>query len=298
MKKVIEVAGLTKTYVQKPVLKQLNFSVDRGEIVALLGKNGVGKSTLLNILLQTIPKDSGKVEILGSKQLKTEKIGVMLQNDFSLERVTVKEVIKLWQSYYPNSKDYAELLQIADLTDKQNQFLTKLSGGQRRRLSFALCLAGDPELIFLDEPTVGMDVVSRQKFWQQIKNLQALGKTFLITSHYLEELQGIAQRFLILKDGKLAFDGTLQQLQQGHQVVTLSFDSQLDQSLFVELPGILAVKVDAGSYTLKTTQLNECLPRLMPYLPAIENLNIEQGSLNELFFELTGGRADDKAGQI
>ncbi|MEY8584205.1 MULTISPECIES: ABC transporter ATP-binding protein [Ligilactobacillus] len=298
MEKVIEVAGLTKTYVQKPVLKQLNFSVDRGEIVALLGKNGAGKSTLLNILLQMIPKDSGKVEILGSKQLKTEKIGVMLQNDFSLERVTVKEVIKLWQSYYPNSKDYAELLQIADLADKQNQFLTKLSGGQRRRLSFALCLAGDPELIFLDEPTVGMDVVSRQKFWQQIKNLQALGKTFLITSHYLEELQGIAQRFLILKDGMLAFDGTLQQLQQGHQVVTLSFDSQLDQSLFVELPGILAVKADAGSYTLKTTQLNECLPRLMPYLPAIENLNIEQGSLNELFFELTGGRADDKAGQI
>lgn len=298
MEKVIEVAGLTKTYVQKPVLKQLNFSVDRGEIVALLGKNGAGKSTLLNILLQMIPKDSGKVEILGSKQLKTEKIGVMLQNDFSLERVTVKEVIKLWQSYYPNSKDYAELLQIADLADKQNQFLTKLSGGQRRRLSFALCLAGDPELIFLDEPTVGMDVVSRQKFWQQIKNLQALGKTFLITSHYLEELQEIAQRFLILKDGMLAFDGTLQQLQQGHQVVTLSFDSQLDQSLFVELPGILAVKADAGSYTLKTTQLNECLPRLMPYLPAIENLNIEQGSLNELFFELTGGRVDDKAGQI
>lgn len=96
----------------------------------------------------------------------------------------------------------------------------------------------------------------------------------------------------------MAFDGTLQQLQQGHQVVTLSFDSRLDQSLFVELPGILAVKADAGSYTLKTTQLNECLPRLMPYLPAIENLNIEQGSLNELFFELTGGRADDKAGQI
>lgn len=263
-----------------------------------MGKNGAGKSTLLNVLLQMITKDSGKVKILGSKHLKTEKIGVMLQNDFSLERVTVKEVIKLWQSYYPNSKDYAELLQIADLADKQNQFLSKLSGGQRRRLNFALCLAGDPELIFLDEPTVGMDVVSRQKFWQQIKNLQALGKTFLITSHYLEELQGVAQRFLILKDGKLAFDGTLQQLQQGHQVVTLSFDSRLDQSLFVELPGILAVKADAGSYTLKTTQLNECLPRLMPYLPAIENLNIEQGSLNELFFELTGGRADDKAGQI
>lgn len=197
MKKVIEVAGLTKTYVQKPVLKQLNFSVDRGEIVALLGKNGAGKSTLLNVLLQMITKDSGKVKILGSKHLKTEKIGVMLQNDFSLERVTVKEVIKLWQSYYPNSKDYAELLQIADLADKQNQFLSKLSGGQRRRLNFALCLAGDPELIFLDEPTVGMDVVSRQKFWQQIKNLQALGKTFLITSHYLEELQGVAQRFLI-----------------------------------------------------------------------------------------------------
>lgn len=219
MKKVIEVAGLTKTYTREPVLKQLSFSVERGEIVALLGKNGAGKSTLLNILLQMTPKDDGKVEILGSKQLKTEKIGVMLQNDFSLERVTVKEIIELWQSYYPNSKNYTELLQIADLADKQHTFLAKLSGGQRRRLNFALCLAGDPELIFLDEPTVGVDVVSRQKFWQQIKNLQVLGKTFLITSHYLEELQEIAQRFLILKDGKLAFAGTLQQLQQGHQMV-------------------------------------------------------------------------------
>lgn len=298
MKKVIEVAELTKTYVQEPVLKQLSFSVERGEIVALLGKNGAGKSTLLNILLQMTQKDSGKVEILGSKQLKTEKIGVMLQNDFSLERVTVKEVIELWQSYYPNGKNYAELLQIADLADKQHTFLTKLSGGQRRRLNFALCLAGDPELIFLDEPTVGMDVVSRQKFWQQIKRLQALGKTFLITSHYLEELQEIAQRFLILKDGKLAFAGTLQQLQQGHQVVTIRFDSQLDQSLFAELPGVLAVEANAGSYTLKTTQLNQCLPRLIPYLAAIENLSIEQGSLNELFLELTGGRGDDKTARI
>lgn len=298
MKKVIEVAGLTKTYTKEPVLKQLSFSVERGEIVALLGKNGAGKSTLLNILLQMTPKDSGKVEILGSKQLKAEKIGIMLQNDFSLERVTVKEIIELWQSYYPNSKNYAELLQIADLADKQHTFLTKLSGGQRRRLNFALCLAGDPELIFLDEPTVGMDVVSRQKFWQQIKNLQALGKTFLITSHYLEELQEIAQRFLILKDGKLAFAGTLQQLQQDHQVVTLRFDSQLDQSLFAELPGVLAVEANAGSYTLKTTQLNQCLPRLIPYLAAIENLSIEQGSLNELFFELTGGQGDDKTARI
>lgn len=298
MKKVIEVAGLTKTYTKEPVLKQLSFSVERGEIVALLGKNGAGKSTLLNILLQMTPKDSGKVEILGSKQLKTEKIGVMLQNDFSLERVTVKEIIELWQSYYPNSKNYTELLQIADLADKQHTFLTKLSGGQRRRLNFALCLAGDPELIFLDEPTVGMDVVSRQKFWQQIKSLQALGKTFLITSHYLEELQEIAQRFLILKDGKLAFAGTLQQLQQGHQVVTIRFDSQLDQSLFAELPGVLAVEANAGSYTLKTTQLNQCLPRLIPYLTAIENLSIEQGSLNDLFLELTGGRDDDKTARI
>lgn len=298
MKKVIEVVGLNKTYAKKQVLKQLSFSIDQGEIVALLGKNGAGKSTLLNVLLQMITKDSGKVKILGSKHLKTEKIGVMLQNDFSLERVTVKEIIELWQSYYPNSKDYAELLQIADLADQQNTFLSKLSGGQRRRLNFALCLAGDPELIFLDEPTVGMDVVSRQKFWQQIESLRSLGKTFLITSHYLEELQGVAQRFLILKDGKLTFDGTLQQLQQSHQVVVLKFNSQLDQSLFAELPGILTLEANAGSHILKTTQLNECLPRLIPYLAAIENLSIEQGALNELFLELTGGRDDDKADQI
>ena len=293
MKTVLKVTDLTKTYAQTLVLKKVSFSLKPGEIVALLGKNGAGKTTLLKILTQLTSKDEGEVELCGNKKLFPEKIGVMFQEDFSLERVTVKECLELWRSYYPNSKSYAELLEIADLDTAQNTLLSKLSGGQRRRLNFALCLAGDPELVFLDEPTVGMDLASQQKFWQQIKKLRAAGKTFLITSHYLEELQSVTERFLILKTGELVFDGTLKELQQNHQAVTLRFTSPLAKEILARLPGVTQLTNEAENYTLQTNKLNELLAKLIPYLPAIENLSIEQGSLNDLFLEMTVGQPND-----
>lgn len=289
MKTVIKVKNVQKTYDKRVILKQVDLEIKKGEIVALLGRNGAGKSTLLNVLLQLVSKDQGDIEILGEKRLKTEAIGVMLQNELTLERTTVKEILELWRSYYPKSKSYAELLTIADLEEKQETFIAKLSGGQRRSLQFALCLAGDPEVIFLDEPTVGMDLKHRQKFWEQIKKLQTAGKTFLITSHYLEELQNVVQRFLILKDGSIAFAGTLQELQQNGQKVTFRFTSVLDKRLFTELPGVLTVKNYAMNYIIQTTEPDELIQELVPYLPAIKNLSIEHDSLNELFLEVTGG---------
>ncbi len=291
MKTVIKVKNVQKTYDKRVILKQVDLEIKKGEIVALLGRNGAGKSTLLNVLLQLVSKDQGEIEIeiLGEKRLKTEAIGVMLQNELTLERTTVKEILELWRSYYPKSKSYAELLTIADLEEKQETFIAKLSGGQRRSLQFALCLAGDPEVIFLDEPTVGMDLKHRQKFWEQIKKLQTAGKTFLITSHYLEELQNVVQRFLILKDGSIAFAGTLQELQQNGQKVTFRFTSVLDKRLFTELPGVLTVKNYAMNYIIQTTEPDELIQELVPYLPAIKNLSIEHDSLNELFLEVTGG---------
>mgnify|MGYP001125794944 FL=1 len=289
MKTVIKVKNVQKTYDKRVILKQVDLEIKKGEIVALLGRNGAGKSTLLNVLLQLVSKDQGEIEILGEKRLKTEAIGVMLQNELTLERTTVKEILELWRSYYPKSKSYAELLTIADLEEKQETFIAKLSGGQRRSLQFALCLAGDPEVIFLDEPTVGMDLKHRQKFWEQIKKLQTAGKTFLITSHYLEELQNVVQRFLILKDGSIAFAGTLQELQQNGQKVTFRFTSVLDKRLFTELPGVLTVKNYAMNYIIQTTEPDELIQELVPYLPAIKNLSIEHDSSNELFLEVTGG---------
>ncbi len=289
MKTVIKVKNVQKTDDKRVILKQVDLEIKKGEIVALLGRNGAGKSTLLNVLLQLVSKDQGEIEILGEKRLKTEAIGVMLQNELTLERTTVKEILELWRSYYPKSKSYAELLTIADLEEKQENFIAKLSGGQRRSLQFALCLAGDPEVIFLDEPTVGMDLKHRQKFWEQIKKLQTAGKTFLITSHYLEELQNVVQRFLILKDGSIAFAGTLQELQQNGQKVTFRFTSVLDKRLFTELPGVLTVKNYAMNYIIQTTEPDELIQELVPYLPAIKNLSIEHDSLNELFLEVTGG---------
>ncbi|MCZ0701269.1 ATP-binding cassette domain-containing protein [Ligilactobacillus murinus] len=128
MKTVIKVKNVQKTYDKRVILKQVDLEIKKGEIVALLGRNGAGKSTLLNVLLQLVSKDQGEIEILGEKRLKTEAIGVMLQNELTLERTTVKEILELWRSYYPKSKSYAELLTIADLEEKQETFIAKLSG--------------------------------------------------------------------------------------------------------------------------------------------------------------------------
>ena len=286
MTTALEVKNINKKYKNKVVLNDINFSIQSGEIVALIGKNGAGKSTLINIITKLIQQDSGQSKIFEKEKFDRNSIGVMMQENISLDRITVKEIIKLTRTYYRNPMSYQAILALSELQNYTNHPMDKLSGGQKRKLQFALTLAGNPDLIFLDEPTVGMDAESRTKFWEHIDELKKQGKTFLITSHYLEELEKVANRFIFLHNQKIIFDGSLNEMGKQLKKVQVTFNSELIEDIFNKLPAVLRVSELNHHYTLITSDVNSLITQLVPYLSAIDNLEIRQQNLDTLMDSL------------
>lgn len=286
MTTALEVKHINKKYKNKVVLNDINFSIQSGEIVALIGKNGAGKSTLINIITKLIQQDSGQSKIFEKEKFDRNLIGVMMQENISLDRITVKEIIKLTRTYYRNPMSYQAILVLSELQNYTNHPMDKLSGGQKRKLQFALTLAGNPDLIFLDEPTVGMDAESRTKFWKHIDELKKQGKTFLITSHYLEELEKVANRFIFLHNQKIIFDGSLNEMGKQLKMVQVTFNSELIEDIFNKLPAVLRVSELNHHYTLVTSDVNSLITQLVPYLSAIDNLEIRQQNLDTLMDSL------------
>lgn len=286
MTTALEVKNINKKYKNKVVLKDINFSIQSGEIVALIGKNGAGKSTLINIITKLIQQDSGQSKIFEKEKFDRNLIGVMMQENISLDRITVKEIIKLTRTYYRNPMSYQAILALSELQNYTNHPMDKLSGGQKRKLQFALTLAGNPDLIFLDEPTVGMDAESRTKFWERIDELKKQGKTFLITSHYLEELEKVANRFIFLHNQRIIFDGSLTEMGKQLKKVQVTFNSELIEDIFNKLPAVLRVSELNHHYTLITSDVNSLITQLVPYLSAIDNLEIRQQNLDTLMDSL------------
>ncbi|WP_195219017.1 ABC transporter ATP-binding protein [Ligilactobacillus salivarius] len=286
MTTALEVKHINKKYKNKVVLNDINFSIQSGEIVALIGKNGAGKSTLINIITKLIQQDSGQSKIFEKEKFDRNLIGVMMQGNISLDRITVKEIIKLIRTYYRNPMSYQAILALSELQNYTNHPMDKLSGGQKRKLQFALTLAGNPDLIFLDEPTVGMDAESRTKFWKHIDELKKQGKTFLITSHYLEELEKVANRFIFLHNQKIIFDGSLNEMGKQLKKVQVTFNSELIEDIFNKLPAVLRVSELNHHYTLITSDVNSLITQLVPYLSAIDNLEIRQQNLDTLMDSL------------
>ncbi|PWG51580.1 ABC transporter ATP-binding protein [Ligilactobacillus salivarius] len=286
MTTALEVKNINKKYKNKVVLNDINFSIQSGEIVALIGKNGAGKSTLINIITKLIQQDSGQSKIFEKEKFDRNLIGVMMQENISLDRITVKEIIKLTRTYYRNPMSYQAILALSELQNYTNHPMDKLSGGQKRKLQFALTLAGNPDLIFLDEPTVGMDAESRTKFWKHIDELKKQGKTFLITSHYLEELEKVANRFIFMHNQKIIFDGSLTEMRKQLKKVQVTFNSELIEDIFNKLPAVLRVSELNHHYTLITSDVNSLITQLVPYLSAIDNLEIRQQNLDTLMDSL------------
>lgn len=286
MTTALEVKNINKKYKNKVVLNDINFSIQSGEIVALIGKNGAGKSTLINIITKLIQQDSGQSKIFEKEKFDRNLIGVMMQENISLDRITVKEIIKLTRTYYRNPMSYQAILALSELQNYTNHPMDKLSGGQKRKLQFALTLAGNPDLIFLDEPTVGMDAESRTKFWERIDELKKQGKTFLITSHYLEELEKVANRFIFLHNQRIIFDGSLAEMGKQLKKVQVTFNSELIEDIFNKLPAVLRVSELNHHYTLVTSDVNSLITQLVPYLSAIDNLEIRQQNLDTLMDSL------------
>jgi ABC-2 type transport system ATP-binding protein len=209
----VQVAGLRMSFGATEVLHGIDFDVRYGEVFCLLGPNGAGKTTTLEILEGFTAQTDGHVSVLGMNPAAQparlrERAGMVLQECGFPRQARVAELIDLWRSYYPNPRPLGDLLEVVELTEVRNTQVRKLSGGQRRRLDFALALAGDPDLVFLDEPTTGFDPEARRRCWAAIENLRGLGKTVLLTTHYLDEAEQLADRIAILRAGRIELTGT------------------------------------------------------------------------------------------
>src|SRR5690348_6580911 len=208
---IASLRGVTKTYGQVTALRDIHFSVRAGELVALLGPNGAGKTTAVKLLLGLVSPTSGQASIFGAdprNPASRMRTGAMLQIGKVPETLRVREHIDLFSSYYPNPLPISQSLAIAGLDGVKDRKFGDLSGGQRQRVLFALAICGNPDLLFLDEPTVGMDVEARRALWEQIRNLIGRGKTVLLTTHYLHEADALADRVVVINKGSIIAEGT------------------------------------------------------------------------------------------
>ena len=240
---VIAVAGLCKRYGDRAVLRGVDLRVARGEVFGLLGPNGAGKTTTVEILEGFRDATAGTVRVLGfdpadqAPELR-ERTGVVLQECGFPLHLRVGELLEEWRTFYRAPRPVDELLEIVELASERTTMIRRLSGGQRRRLDFALALAGDPELIFLDEPTTGFDPGARRRCWAAIENLRSLGTTILLTTHYLDEAERLADRVAILRDGRICACGTPAELaEQAGARPRLALVQPTLEEVYLELVG-------------------------------------------------------------
>ena len=277
MTPLIEATKVAFSYGQQSVLTDINMTIMPGEIVGLIGENGAGKTTLLNLLLGIKRVQQGHLKVFGQAAGSLAarlKIGSMMQGDMAIQGVTVRDMLRL---------------AAAQRQDIAQQRLTALSGGQLRRVTFALALVGDPDLLFLDEPTVGMDTNAQQTFWQQIRRLKAAGKTIIITSHYLPEIEAIADRIMLLKDGRFVFQGSFAVLQKQYQQVEIRCQTRLPADRFTNLTAVTAVTKQGDELRMSSEDGDATLQAMMPIISELHQVSISRESLTDIFVHLTKG---------
>ncbi len=295
MNDVVTFYNVTKTYKDQKAVNEVSFSIQSGEIVAILGPNGAGKSTTIMLMLGLLEPSLGLVQLFThspKEKLVRERIGAMLQEVSVIDRLKVKEILELFRSYYSNPLSLSELIKLSGMsTELLNQRAEKLSGGQKRMLNFALSLAGNPDLLFFDEPTVGMDIKARANFWNTIRILKDKGKTIIFTTHYLQEADDVAERILLLHDGKLVADGHPSEIKKKITKQSVSFLASTDLTLdqFRSLPHVEDVYLEEGRIYLITNDTDTVLFSLIKSNSSAEisEIQIKQGRLDEVFEHLT-----------
>jgi ABC-2 type transport system ATP-binding protein len=277
----IEVRGLRKSYGSREVLHGLDLTVPTGEVFALLGPNGAGKTTTVEILEGYRKRDGGDVSVLGSDPGKATsefraRIGIVLQSSAVYPLLTVRETLELFAGYYSAPRDPAEVIELVGLAGKRDDRVRTLSGGQLRRLDVGLALVGDPELLFLDEPTTGFDPAARRQAWETIRGLRGLGKTILLTTHYIEEAQTLADRVAILREGNIVATGSPRELLAGHASVEIRFRRDGE---------VVVIDTDQP-----TRVLNELTSDALARGIELEELEVHRRSLEDVYLEITAER--------
>ena len=278
MAAVVSVNGLRKSYGEFEALKGVGFELRAGEVFGLLGPNGAGKTTTIEILEGYRPRDGGEVEVLGADPATAgldwrARIGVVLQSSAMYENLTVAESLDQFAGYYERPRPTDEVIALIGLEEKRDDRVRRLSGGQRRRLDLGLALIGDPELIFLDEPTTGFDPGARRRAWETIRSLSALGKTILLTTHYLDEVEQLADRVAVLREGRIVAAGTVQELTQSTPATEIRYrENGREVVVRTEEP---------------TRVLHELTARALEHGDELPGLEVRRPSLEEVYLSLT-----------
>ena len=299
---VIEVRGLRKQYGQVEAVRGIDLRIERGEVFALLGPNGAGKTTTVEILEGHRARTAGDVSVLGfdpgrNEVALKERTGIVLQRTGLEPYLTVGETIDMFRGYYPRPLPLNDILGVVGLEEQRDQRVRRLSGGQQRRLDVAVGLAGDPELLFLDEPTTGFDPTARRGAWAMIRNLRTLGKTVLLTTHYLDEAQALADRVAIMVRGAIVAEDTPAGLVAADADAVIRFRAPAGIALPEEL-GLR--KADEGLVEARTTDPTRSLHALTSWALAedlaLEDLTVSRLSLEDVFLRLTDeGESEDES---
>ncbi|MGI9602223.1 MAG: ABC transporter ATP-binding protein [Acidimicrobiales bacterium] len=302
---IIEVAGLVKAYGEHRAVDDVTFSVAEGEVLAVLGPNGAGKTSTVEILEGHRQATSGRVKVLGTDPARAEpafrdRIGIVLQETGIEPQLSVREAISVYGSVYSKRRDTDELLELVGLVDESELRFRQLSGGQQRRLDLALGLVGDPDLLFLDEPTTGFDPAARRQSWSLIEGLTGLGKTVLLTTHYLDEAQRLADRVIVMSSGSIVAEGSPDQLlARSSQLTRISFtlpqgDGAVDD-LFGGVDG--EVRGRNGRVEIHTARPTADLAQVCGWAAerSIElgGLEVARPSLEDVYLDLVGELGDD-----
>ena len=294
----VEVRGLRRSYGSIEALRGIDLSVTAGEVFALLGPNGAGKTTTVEILEGYRGRDGGEVSVLGldpqrQAQRMRERVGIVLQSTGLSPYLSVRETVAMYAGYFSHPRDVDEVVALVGLSEQADRRINKLSGGQRRRVDLAVALAGDPELLFLDEPTTGFDPGARRQAWDVVRNLAGLGKTIFLTTHYMDEAQALADRVAIIADGRIVASGTPDTLggrQAGLSRIRFGLPSG------AELPDGFGATRSAAGYELRSAQPTRLLHELTDWALSADlelvGLEVLRPSLEDVYLRLTEGAED------
>ncbi len=302
----IQLSGLTKSFrtPQGPVhaVRGIDISIAPGETVALLGPNGAGKSTTIDMLLGLLPPDAGTVSVFGmtpDAAIRAGAVGAMLQVGGVIQYLSVRELITMVASLYPDPLSVDEVIELTDIGDLADRRTTKLSGGQTQRLRFAIALVSNPDLLVLDEPTVGLDVEARHDFWMTMRAFVSRGKTVIFATHYLEEADAYADRIILMANGKIVADGPATEIKAtvGSRTIRATLPDA-DVAALAALPGVTNVDTRGEAVILNCSDSDTALRALLPAFPAARDLEVRGAGLEEAFMQLTGDPGVDETAAV
>jgi ABC-2 type transport system ATP-binding protein len=296
----LRLRGLRKTYGDVVAVDGIDLQTSTGECFALLGPNGAGKTTTIEICEGLLDPDAGTVELLGlnwasdARRLR-QRLGVQLQETQLADKLTVEETLHLFRSFYERGPAVADVVAMVQLEEKTRARVGQLSGGQKQRLAIACALVGDPDLLFLDEPTTGLDPQARRQMWQLIEQFKRDGRSIILTTHYMDEAERLSDHVAIMDHGKVIALGTARELIASigvDHVVEFAIDGALDVAVLEHLKGVRRARAENGSFQLQVTELHLAVPTLLDELDgrgiALTELRTHSATLEDVFVTLTG----------